>query len=64
MPWPDIPPGPILAFGAERSGLSNQLMVRARRRLAIPMAPGVSSLNLATSVAVTLYALKTQTAPP
>ena len=64
MPWPDIPPGPILAFGAERSGLSNQLLARARRRLAIPMAPGVSSLNLATSVAVTLYALKTRTAPP
>ena len=64
MPWPDIPPGPILAFGAERRGLSPQLLARARRRLAIPMAPGVSSLNLATSVAVTLYALKTRTAPP
>lgn len=58
MPWRRLPPGAILAFGGERSGVSPQLLSRAQRRLAIPMTPGVSSLNLATSVAVTLYALK------
>ncbi|MGK7311739.1 MAG: TrmH family RNA methyltransferase, partial [Candidatus Longimicrobiales bacterium M2_2A_002] len=31
------------------------LLDRADRRVAIPMRPGVSSLNLATAVAVTLY---------
>ena len=59
MPWGGVPPGAILAFGAERHGASRELLARAARRLSIPMTPGVSSLNLATSVAVTLYALKT-----
>ena len=58
MPWRGVPLGAMLVFGAERSGVSPQLLARAQRRLAIPMTPGVSSLNLATSVAVTLYALK------
>lgn len=47
---------PILMFGSERDGLAGHLLSRADRRLAIPMRDGVSSLNLATSVAVTLYA--------
>jgi TrmH family RNA methyltransferase len=51
-----IPTGSVLAFGAERAGLSLALLARADRRLAIPMRPGVSSLNLATAVAVALYA--------
>lgn len=51
-----IPPRALLAFGTERHGLSPELLERAERRLAIPMRPGVSSLNLATAVAVTLYA--------
>ena len=51
-----IPPGALLAFGTERAGLSPVLLARADRRIAIPMRPGVSSLNLATAVAVTLYA--------
>ena len=59
MPWGDVPPGAILAFGTERRGASQELLALASRRLSIPMTPGVSSLNLATSVAVTLYALKT-----
>ena len=58
MPWGDVPGGSILAFGAERHGASAELLACAVRRLSIPMTPGVSSLNLATSVAVTLYALK------
>ena len=59
MPWGDVPRGAILAFGTERHGASPKLLARAQRRLSIPMTPGVSSLNLATSVSVTLYALKT-----
>lgn len=56
---PDLlPPDAILAFGSERRGLSPDLLDRAYCRLAIPMRPGVSSLNLATAVAVVLYATR------
>ncbi|MDE3133441.1 MAG: rRNA methyltransferase [Acidobacteriota bacterium] len=48
----------VLAFGSERDGLSDELLARATRRVALPMAAGVSSLNLATAVAATLYALR------
>ncbi len=58
MPWAAVSRGPILVFGTERHGISGALLARATRRLAIPMAPGVSSLNLATSTAVALYALR------
>jgi TrmH family RNA methyltransferase len=50
-----IPPGAILAFGSERSGLSPELLAMATQRLRIPMQWGVSSLNLATAVAIALY---------
>ena len=60
LPWADIPSGPVLVFGTERRGISGELLARCARRLAIPMTSGVSSLNLATSVAVALYALKYQ----
>jgi TrmH family RNA methyltransferase len=46
----------VLAFGAERSGLTPALRARAAGTLALPMRPGVSSLNLATAVASVLYA--------
>ena len=52
----EIPGGSTLAFGTERDGLSPELMGAADSRIAIPMQPGVSSLNLATAVAVVLYA--------
>lgn len=52
-----IPPRAVLAFGTERDGLSDALLARAHARLALPMRPGVSSLNLATSVAAVLYGL-------
>ena len=58
MPWRGVPVGAILAFGTERHGASEELLSIASRRLAIPMTPGVSSLNLATSAAVALYAIK------
>jgi TrmH family RNA methyltransferase len=53
-----VPAAAVLAFGTERDGLSDELLALAQRRVALPMAPGVSSLNLATAVAATLYALK------
>jgi TrmH family RNA methyltransferase len=53
-----LPPAAVLAFGTERDGLSAELLAQAQRRVALPMAAGVSSLNLATAVAATLYALK------
>ena len=50
-----LPPRAILAFGTERHGLTGGLLERADARIAIPMRAGVSSLNLATSVAVVLF---------
>jgi TrmH family RNA methyltransferase len=57
----DLPAAAVLAFGAERDGLSNELLARADRRVALPMDPRVSSLNLATAVAATLYSIKLTT---
>ena len=51
----ELPPRAILAFGTERYGLSPALLERADARLGIPMRAGVSSLNLATSVAAVLF---------
>lgn len=51
-----LPPRAILAFGAERQGLSAELLARADATVSLPMREGVSSLNLATSVAALLYA--------
>jgi TrmH family RNA methyltransferase len=51
-----LPPRAVLAFGTERHGLSDELLARADARVSIPMRPGVSSLNLATSVAAVLFA--------
>ncbi|MGW0281826.1 TrmH family RNA methyltransferase [Streptomyces sp. NPDC003236] len=50
-----LPDDAVLAFGSERSGLSPEVRGRADRLLALPMRPQVSSYNLATSVAMTLY---------
>ena len=52
----DLPQRAILAFGSERGGLSEELGAAADARIRIPMRPGVSSLNLATSVAAILFA--------
>ena len=52
----DVPARAVLAFGSERRGLGPELLGAADRRVRIPMRAGVSSLNLATSVAVALYA--------
>jgi RNA methyltransferase, TrmH family len=54
----ELPPRAVLAFGTERHGLSGEVFDRADARVAIPMREGVSSLNLATSVAIVLFAIK------
>ncbi|HEY2053414.1 MAG TPA: TrmH family RNA methyltransferase, partial [Solirubrobacterales bacterium] len=58
-----IPPRAVLAFGTERHGLSDELLAEADGRIALPMRDGVSSLNLATSVAAVLYTLVLQRPP-
>jgi TrmH family RNA methyltransferase len=54
----EMPARAVLAFGTERHGLSSEVFERAERRVSIPMRDGVSSLNLATSVAIVLFALR------
>ena len=46
----------LVVVGTERGGLSPQLRARADELVAIEMRAGVASLNLATAVAVALYA--------
>jgi len=53
-----IPANAILAFGAERQGVTKDLIALADHCVSIPMCEGVSSLNLATAVAVVLYSWK------
>ena len=52
LPFPD---DALLAFGTERHGVSAELRARADQLVAVPMQPGVSSFNLATSVAMGLF---------
>lgn len=51
----ELPARAVLAFGTERHGITAGLLARADARVAIPMRAGVSSLNLATSVAIVLF---------
>lgn len=51
----EVPTDAVLAFGTEARGISNRLRERADAVVRLAMRPGVSSLNLATSVAVALY---------
>ena len=51
-----VPRDAILAFGSERRGLSEELLAKADHYISIPMEPNVSSMNLASAVAVALYA--------
>jgi TrmH family RNA methyltransferase len=50
-----LPAGAVLVFGSERAGVTEDVLAGADRTVSIPMRTGVSSLNLATAVAVTLY---------
>ena len=61
----ELPSRALLAFGTARHGLSRELLERADARVSIPMRAGVSSLNLATSVAAVLFAWRLSiTSPP
>ena len=60
----ELPPRAVLAFGTERHGLSRELAARADAHVSIPMRPGVSSLNLATSVAAVLFAWRLSSRTP
>lgn len=53
-----LPARAVLAFGTERHGLSSNVFERADARVSIPMREGVSSLNLATSVAIALFVMR------
>ena len=53
--WEPLPDDAVLVVGSERAGLSPSLRERADRVVALPMTPGVSSLNLATAVSAALY---------
>jgi tRNA (cytidine/uridine-2'-O-)-methyltransferase len=50
-------PGDVLVFGCETAGLPEAILDEfpPERRLAIPMRPGVRSLNLSNAVAVSVY---------
>ena len=50
-------PGDVLVFGCETAGLPEAILEQfdEERRLAIPMRPGVRSLNLSNAVAVSVY---------
>jgi tRNA G18 (ribose-2'-O)-methylase SpoU len=50
-----LPAGAVLVVGTERDGVGADLRARADVVLALPMRPGVSSLNLATATAAALY---------
>ncbi|WP_062210183.1 RNA methyltransferase [Streptomyces sp. NBRC 109706] len=59
-----LPDHAVLAFGSERAGLSPEVRARADALVALPMRAGVSSYNLATSVAMTLYHWQAGQRPP
>jgi TrmH family RNA methyltransferase len=50
-----LPKNAILVFGSERAGISKELRENLTDIRRIVMREGVSSLNLATAVAITLY---------
>ena len=54
-PGAPVPADAVLVVGSERSGVGELLRARADAVVALPMRPGVSSLNLATAVAAVLY---------
>jgi RNA methyltransferase, TrmH family len=51
-----VPDDAVLVVGSERAGVSAAVRARADAVVALPMRPGVSSLNLATAAAAVLYA--------
>ena len=58
----DVPPRVALLLGTEGGGLSPGAAVRADRRVRIPIAPGIDSLNVATASGIALYRISSQAA--
>ena len=55
---PVLPPGPVaLMVGGEGPGLTGAALAAADRRVRIPIAAGVDSLNVATAAAIALHRL-------
>lgn len=54
-------PGDVLLFGRESAGVPDAVHASADARVVIPLAPGVRSLNLASSVAIVLSEALRQT---
>jgi TrmH family RNA methyltransferase len=59
-----LDPASAFVFGGERHGLTAATRAAVDRLVALPMRPGVSSLNLATAVAAALYGLAPPITPP
>jgi TrmH family RNA methyltransferase len=53
-----LDPDSILVIGGERYGISDAVREMAGQSVAVPMRPGVASLNLATAVAAVLFSWK------
>lgn len=52
----DLPPGPVgWVVGSEGQGVSRAALAACAQRVAVPLAPGVESLNVATAAAVCLF---------
>lgn len=55
---------PAFLFGAEKSGLPNELVARSRAILTLPVEPGFASLNLAMAVGVLAHEWRAGDPPP
>lgn len=55
LPRPPARPPVALALGNEGAGVPESLAARAARRVAVPLAPGAESLNVAVAAGILLY---------
>ncbi|HEU4563972.1 MAG TPA: RNA methyltransferase [Gemmatimonadaceae bacterium] len=58
LPAREVPARLALAVGNEGSGLTDAARARVARRVAIPIAPDVESLNVAVATGILLYELR------
>lgn len=65
IPLPDyvFPERCALVFGSEGPGVSQKVLKRCTDVIAIPLAPEVASINVASATAIFLYALKNRKNP-
>jgi TrmH family RNA methyltransferase len=52
LAWRSVPERPVLVVGREGSGLSTEATAAADRRVGIPLADGVDSLNVAVATGI------------